>query len=137
MAKVIDVEVSWSDKNYCCGWGLDGVGAVFCTNKTLEGLKQEFEDTLRFHVEAMAEDGEEVPQWLLDGDYEINYSLSVAALLRQAEQFTTMAAISRVTGINQKQLSHYASALRIPRATQRDRIVNGLHAIGRQFMAIQ
>lgn len=137
MAHIINVEVTWSDKNYCCGWGLEDIGAVFCTNKTLEGLKQEFEDTLRFHVEAMAEDGEPVAEWLIDGDYEIVYNLSVAALLRQAEQYTTMAVISRVTGINQKLLSHYASALKIPRATQRERIVNGLHSIGERFLAVR
>lgn len=137
MDHIINVEVTWSDKNYCCGWGLEDIGAVFCTNKTLEGLKQEFEDTLRFHLEAMAEDGEAVPAWLIDGDYEIVYNLSVAALLRQAEQYTTMAVISRVTGINQKLLSHYASALKIPRATQRERIVNGLHSIGERFLAVR
>lgn len=134
--KTINVEISWTDKNFCCGWGFEGIGAVFCTNKTLEGIKEEFEETLRFHVEAMAEDGEVVPDWLLNGDYEIVYHLTVAALLRQAEQFTTMAAISRVTGINQKLLGHYASALRTPRPAQRERIINGLHHIGQQFMAI-
>lgn len=136
MSHTINVEITWSDKNYCCGWGLEDVGAVFCTNKSLNGLKQEFEDTLRFHVDTMSEDGEHVPDWLLKGDYEVQYNLSVAALLRQAEQYTTMAVISRVTGINQKQLSHYANALKTPRSTQRERIVNGLHAIGQQFLAI-
>lgn len=137
MAHILNVEVSWSEKNYCCGWGLDGIGAVFCTNKTLDGLKNEFEDSLKWHIEAMAEDGDDVPEWLASGDYEIQYSLSTSALLRQAETFTTMAAISRATGINQKLLSHYANALKTPRPAQRQRIVDGLHRIGQQFLAVR
>lgn len=137
MANIINVEISWAEKNYCCGWGYKGIGAVLCTNKTLSGVKQDFEESLRFHVEAMIEDGEQVPGWLASGDYEIIYTLSASALLRNAESFTTMAAISRVTGINQKLLSHYANALKIPRSAQRQKIVEGLHQIGRQFLAVQ
>lgn len=137
MAHILNIEISWSEKNYCCGWGLEGIGAVLCTNKTIEGIKQDFEESLRFHIDAMVEDGESVPEWLAAGDYEIEYTLSTAALLRDAERFTTMASISRATGINQKLLSHYANALKTPRQAQRQRIVDGLHAIGRQFLAVQ
>lgn len=135
--ETIKVEIYWSEKNYCCGWGFEGVGVVMCTNKSFEGLKAEFADTLRFHVESMVNDGEPVPEWLASGDYKIEFTLAVSALLRQAEQFTTMAAISRVTGINQKLLSNYASAVKVPRQSQRDRIVAGLHEIGRQFLSVR
>lgn len=135
--ETIKVEIYWSEKNYCCGWGFEGVGVVMCTNKSFEGLKEEFADTLRFHVESMVNDGEPVPEWLASGDYKIEFTLAVSALLRQAEQFTTMAAISRVTGINQKLLSNYASAVKVPRQSQRDRIVAGLHEIGRQFLSVR
>ncbi len=137
MANVIEVEIGWSEKNYCCGWGYEGVGAILCTNKSLPGIKKDFEESLRFHVEAMVEDGDQVPDWLVAGDYVIVYTLSAAAMLRDAESFTTMAAISRATGINQKLLSHYANALKVPRPAQRQRIVDGLHMIGRQFLAVQ
>ncbi len=133
----IKVEISWEDKNYCCGWGCNDFGAVICTNKTIEGLKAEFEKAVKNQVDDMIADGETLPAWLAAGDYEFNYTLAVSALLRQAEQFTTMAVISRVTGINQKLLSHYANSVKIPRAIQRERIVTGLHAIGQQFLAVQ
>lgn len=135
--ETIKVEISWEDKNYCCGWGCDGFGLVLCTNKNIDDLKVEFEDSIKSQVADMVADGEELPAWLVSGEYEIEYSLAVSALLRQAEQFTTMAVISRFTGINQKLLSHYANSLKIPREAQRERIVNGLHAIGQQFLAVQ
>lgn len=135
--ETIKVEISWEDKNYCCGWGCPDFGVVMCTNKNLEGLKADFEAAVKAQAEDMTAEGETLPKWLAEGDYQFDYTLAVSALLRQAERFTTMAVISRVTGINQKQLSHYANALKIPREAQRERIINGLHAIGRQFLAVQ
>lgn len=132
----IKVEIYWTDKNYCCAWAFEGFGAVVCTDKTLDGLKSRFTEALQVQISDMAADGEDVPRWLVDGDYSVEYNLAVSALLRQAEQFTTMAAISRVTGINQKLLSNYASSVKIPREPQRRRIVEGLHAIGRQFLSL-
>lgn len=134
--ETIFIEIYWSDKNYCCGWGYKDVGVIMCTNKTLDGLKQEFEETLRFHIEAMVEDGEVVPQWLVDGDYNIKYTLATSAMLRQAEQFTTMAAISRATGINQRLLSNYASDVKKPRPAQREKIIAGIHAIGQNMLGL-
>lgn len=135
--ETIKVEISWEDKNYCCGWGCDGFGAVLCTNKNLDNLKAEFENSIKAQVTDMVTDGEELPTWLVAGEYKFDYSLAVSALLRQAEQFTTMAVISRFTGINQKLLSHYANSVKIPREAQRERIVKGLHAIGLQFLSVQ
>ena len=132
----ITVEIYWDEKNYCCGWGYEGFGAIVCTNKNLEDLKKEFEQSLSEQAAEMAADDEPIPQWLATGDYEINYELAVSALLRQAEKFTTMAIISRFTGINQKLLSHYANSLKKPREAQRQRIVRGLHEIGKEFLAV-
>jgi hypothetical protein len=133
----IKVEIYWTDKNYCCGWSLKDFGAVVCSNNTLEGLKADFIGALKAQINDMVADGEDVLEWLASGDYEISFSLAVSALLRQAEQFTTMAAISRVTGINQKLLSNYASSVKTPRAPQRQRIIEGLHTIGREFLSVQ
>lgn len=133
----LKVHVGWSGKNFCCGLSEDIGGVVVVTAKTLSKLKEDFEESLRWHIEGCIADGDPLPNYIANGDYEIDYELDSAAMLRQAENFTTMAAISRVTGINQKLLSHYASALKIPRPAQRQRIVDGLHEIGRQFLAVQ
>lgn len=132
----IKVEVSWSGKNYGGGWGCPGVGAVISTGKTLEEFKAEFESALEFHVEGLVGDGEAVPQWLVEKAYEVEYELKASALLRQAEQFTTMAALSRVTGINQRLLSNYASEVKHPRPAQMQRIVDGIRQIGRSCLAL-
>lgn len=134
--KRIKVEIIWSEKNYCCGWGYKSFGAVVCTNKTIDGLKSEFESSVKTQIEDMVAEGEPLPKWMIKGEYAFDYTLSASALLRQAERFTTMAVISRVTGINQKLLSHYANSIKKPREAQRERIVNGLHSIGQQFLSV-
>lgn len=133
----IKVEVNWCEKNFACVWGCPDFGSIIVTNKTLEGLKKEFQKSLQWQIEDMLADGDDVPQWLASGDFEIEYDLHISAILRNAEQFTTMAAISRASGINQRQLTHYASSLKEPRPAQRERIIDGLHRIGESFLAIR
>lgn len=133
----VRVDVQWCDKNFGASFGENILGAVVLTAKSFEELTKEAPETLRSHVECMLEDGEEVPQWLRDGDYELEYNyVDVATLLRACEDYASLAAISRATGINQNQLSHYATRLKRPRPEQRKRIVEGLHHIGARLMAV-
>lgn len=136
MAQTIKVDVSWTEDNFGCVWSDKDSGTVVVTAKTLDKLKEEFEDSLRFHIEGCIEDGDNLPEYLVNGDYEIEYVLNTAALLRDAEEYTTMAALSRASGINQKQLSHYASGLKHPRPLQVERIKAGLHRIASRLMAL-
>lgn len=133
----IKVDVAWCDKNFGASLGDNVPGAVVLTAKTYEELLREVPETLRFHVEGMLSDGDDVPQWLIDGDYEFEYNLiDVATVLRACEPFVSLAALSRASGINQHLLSHYANGLKQPRPQQRQRIVDGIHKIGRELLAV-
>ncbi|MDE6022372.1 MAG: type II toxin-antitoxin system HicB family antitoxin [Muribaculaceae bacterium] len=134
--QMIKVDVTWTDDNFGCAWSDDVAGTVVVTAKTLDKLKSDFEESLRLHIEGCLEDGDELPEYLVNGDYEIEYVLNTAALLRDAEEYTTMAALSRASGINQKQLSHYASGIKNPRPVQVERIKAGLKRIGTQLLAL-
>lgn len=135
MMERIKVEVHWCEKNFACSYDYPDFGSVVVTDKTLDGLKAAFLESLKWHIESAIEDGEFVPEFLL-GEYTVDFELSASALLRSAERYTTMAAISRATGINQRLLSNYASNVKTPRASQREKIISGLHEIGRQFLAL-
>lgn len=58
----------------------------------------------------------------------------IATILKSSGSLTTLAAISRETNINPNQLCHYASGNKTPRPAQRQRIIDGIHAIGRKLM---
>ena len=132
----IHVNVSWTEKNYCCSWEDGQGGVVLVTAKTLQKLKDDFEESLRLHIQGCIADGDSFPEYLATGNYEIFYDLDAAALIRNAETYTTMSAISRASGINQKQLSHYANGVKHPRSAQLERIKSGLHIIGTKLLAL-
>ena len=133
----VRVDVQWCDKNFGASFGEKVPGAVVLTAKTFDELMKVAEETLRLHVEDLIEDGDEVPQWLRDGDYELEYNyVDVVTMLHACESYASLAAISRATGINQNLLSHYASGLKRPRPQQRKRIVDGIHHIGERLMAV-
>ncbi len=133
----IKVDVQWCDKNFGAKLSDNVPGAVVLTAKSYEELLREVPETLRFHVEGMVQDGDDVPQWLRDGDYEFVYNLlDVATVLRAYEPYVSLAALSRASGINQHLLSHYANGMKQPRPQQRQRIVDGIHKIGRELLAV-
>ena len=135
--QVIMVNVEWADKNFSASLGDNVPGAVVIAAKDINELKREVEETLRFHIDGMLADGDEVPQWLADGDYQLEYNyISAAALIHACEPYTTIAALSRATDINQRQLSHYANGVRNPRPEQWRRIVEGIHEIGRELLSV-
>lgn len=133
----IQVYLSWADTNFCGSYSDNVPGGVAFTAKTFDEAMREAQETLDFHLQGYAEDGE-APQWYLDHDYELEFQfMDVFTLLHACSSDTTLASISRATGINQTQLSHYANGVKTPRPAQRQRIVDGLHAIGRRLLAVR
>lgn len=133
----VKVKIDWCNKNWAAVTNDEQLcGMVIVTAKTYDALIKELRDGVAEHVMALKEENEDVPQWLEQGDYEFEIEFGTAALIRRAEQFTTLAAISRATGINQTLLTHYATGLKQPREKQRSRIVDGLHRIGETFLSI-
>lgn len=133
----IRVDVQWCDRNFGGSLGENVPGAVVFTASSFIELQKEAKEALDFHVEGMLADGDEVPQWLVDGNYEFEWNLlDVATMLRAYEPYVTLAALSHASGINQHQLSHYANGIKHPRPQQRQRIVEGMHKIGRELLAV-
>jgi hypothetical protein len=134
--KKIPVQISWSGDNYCAGTShINGV--VIATSKTLDGVKKEFADALKFHIAGSIADKDDIEEYLKTGAYEIDYILHTSALLHQLSGVLTHAALSKATGINRQQLNHYAMGLRNPRPCQRQRIIKGIKTIGQELMMVE
>ena len=43
---------------------------------TFEALQKEAKESLEFHIEGLMENGEDVPEWLKNGDYEFEYNIT-------------------------------------------------------------
>jgi predicted RNase H-like HicB family nuclease len=128
----IKVIIDWED-NY--GAASDEVLGCVATHKTFNGVKEAYASALEFHLEGMKENNDEIPV-KLQGEYELEFEMTAQAILHQFDGIITRAALSRITGINERQLGHYMTRHRVPRPTQRLKIVNGLHSIAKELTAV-
>ena len=133
----IQVKIGWSGKNYCaCSQGEEINGIVVVTNKTLKGVKKDFEDGLKFHIEGCMQDNDVLPKWIVSGQYELDYTLETSALIHSLDGILTRSAIARVSGINEKLIGHYASGYRNPRKKQIEKIINGIRTINSELASV-
>lgn len=132
MEKII-VYITWLDNYGACS---DAVSGCVATHDTLEGVKQAYREALELHLQGMREDGDEIPQEL-QCPYELCFVLNTQALLKHYDGILTRAAISRLTGINEKQLGHYIQGIRTPRKEQRARIISGLHNLAKELESVE
>ncbi|MCE7068470.1 type II toxin-antitoxin system HicB family antitoxin [Dyadobacter sp. CY326] len=73
----------------------------------------------------------------LKGEYEIEWKLDVGSFLTYYKGIFSQTGIARLTGINEKQLNHYASGLKKPRPAQARRIEAALHQLGSELLALK
>lgn len=109
--------------------------ACVVTAKTFQELQKEMDFSLKEHIKWMREDGDAIPAEF-DGEWEYEWNLSTRAILHYTEGLVSRSAISKATGINPQQLTHYASGYRVARPAMRAKILDGLHSIAQQISAI-
>ncbi|MDL2221369.1 CopG family transcriptional regulator [Parabacteroides sp. OttesenSCG-928-N08] len=132
MKKVI-INVDW-DNNYGASPANNEI-AVAVTGKTFDEIKERIEFSLRRHIDDMRADGDTIPEEFT-GDFELDYRMNIRALLHYTEGIVPRKALSRVTGINLQQLSHYATGWRNPKPEMQHRIVEGIHEIGKLLIDV-
>ena len=65
------------------------------------------------------------------------YKFDAQSLLKYYKNVITGTALERLTGINQKQLNHYANSHRKPKETQVLKIKRAFHKLGSELMSIE
>lgn len=73
----------------------------------------------------------------LQGEYKIKYRFDTQSLLNYYKGIFTNASFERITGIKQKQIQHYASGLKKPRAAQKHKIQVSLHKLAEELMEVE
>jgi predicted RNase H-like HicB family nuclease len=132
MEKII-VEVSYTGKNYSAH--IPVLPGCVTVGNSLDEIRKHVEEIVPFHIEGLQEDNDEYPS-VFDGKYEFVYKLSTEALINEFSGIFTKTALSRLTGINERELWHYAAGVRHPRQVQRKRIVDGLHKLGKDLLSV-
>lgn len=110
--------------------------ACVVTADTFEELKAEMESSLREHIEWMKEDGDPIPEEFAADTWEFKWDMSVRAILHHTEKLIPKSALAKASGINQQQLTHYASGYRVARPAMKAKILDGIRDIARNLSAI-
>lgn len=123
------VESPFSGKNF--GAHVPQLAGCVATGKTPGEVKQKVKEAIEFHLE----DGDPVAKAFRD-NYGMVYKFDPPGFFNYYKGIFTNAALERITGINPKQLQHYASGLKKPRPAQAKKIETALHHLGSELMAV-
>lgn len=110
-------------------------GWIVATTGDFDNFKKEVVDSIRFYVDSAQKDGDEYPA-VFDGEYELMYKFDVQSLLLYYQGIFSFSALQTITGINQKQLAHYAAGRSKPRPQQAEKIAKGLHDLAKDLMSV-
>lgn len=72
----IRVKVMRSGRKYCCSYRNKDIGLIIVISKTLKEFKTSFAESLKFSIEGCIADGDDVPEYLAKGNYNIVYELA-------------------------------------------------------------
>lgn len=133
MEKLI-ARIGYTEHNYSALVELPNE-VIVVTHKTFNGIKKAIAESLEFSKEGYLESNAPTPNWVKNG-YEIEYKMEISALLQYFDGVLTRSALSRITGINERQLGHYATGYRKPREKQREKIIEGFHKLGKEFSSV-
>ena len=108
---------------------------IHATGSTLNEIKANMREAIEDYIGTCTETGCEIPE-LVRGRYDFEFTMDVKSLLSFYSGIFTKAGLERLTGINQKQLWHYASGKTVPRRAQVQKIENALHQLGNELLSI-
>ena len=118
--KTVEVIVEHAGKNLSAY--IEGAPVITVGNDI-----KEIEDNMKEAIELYLEDNPN-PCEVLSGEFELKFKIDAATF--------TKAALSRVTGINERQLWHYAAGVHKPRRQQLEKIQKGIQSLSRELSAI-
>lgn len=115
---------------------IEGLDGVVATGVSMEQIKKNLVDALGVYVEACIEMGCPVPLDLVKGNYEIAFRTDTESFLNLYTGIFSKSGLEKLTGINQKQLWHYANGKSNPRQEQIQKIESALHRLGEELISL-
>lgn len=113
---------------------LDGVVA---TGSSIDELKKNLIEAIGIYADSCVEMGFPVSLDLVKGSYEITFKTDIESFLNLYCTVFSKSGLEKLTGVNQKQLWHYANGKTTPRAEQVQRIESALHRLGEELISLQ
>jgi hypothetical protein len=105
---------------------------IYSAGDTVEELKANLQEAIALYTEA----GGKLPE-NMKGEYTIEYTFDISGVLRYYSEFIPFSALSRLSGVNNKQLWSYANGYRRPSLKTVEKIAGALHNFGKELYQVQ
>ena len=112
----------------------ENVEGIYGAGSTVQETKKSIEEAIRLTI---AHNSLENIPAILTGEHKVVFRFDTESLLNYYKGIFTNSALERLTGINQKQLQHYASGLKKPRSAQKKKIEAALHELGKELIDVE
>lgn len=126
--KTIEVIVEYAGKNLSAY--IEGVPIITVGNN-LNEVKNNIREAIGLYLEDNAN-----PYEPFTSDFELTFRIDTATFINYYSNIFTKAALSRITGINERQLWHYAAGVHKPRKKQAEKIQNGIKMLAKELESI-
>ena len=108
---------------------------VFTTGKDLPEIKKNMQEAIDVYLES-CEELQLEPVEILKGEINLKYRVDTATFINYYSSIFTKAALSCITGINERQLWHYAAGVHKPRKAQVEKIQQGVRILTSELQGI-
>lgn len=131
MRKVKAIIERAGDGNYSVYMDADDLDyLVTGTGKTAEEAIQCFKNGYEDMKNYYAEEGKDFVE------VEFEYEYDMASFLSYFSKAFSLAGLSRITGINQGQLSHYVTGHRVPSARTKEKMQESIHSFAKDLAEV-
>ena len=108
---------------------------VMTVGNDVKVIEKNMKEAVELYLES-CKDMNIAPVEVLQGEFTLKFKIDAATFINYYSSIFTKAALSRITGINERQLWHYAAGVHKPRRRQLEKIQKGIQSLSRELSAI-
>ena len=130
--KIVEVIVEHAGNNLSAY--IEGAPVITVGNDVKE-IEKNMKEAVELYLDSCKEMNI-APVEVLQGEFTLKFKIDAATFINYYSSIFTKAALSRITGINERQLWHYAAGVHKPRKQQLEKIQKGINALTEELAAI-
>lgn len=135
MLQVLTINVSKTPDGYSASCDIIP-GWIVAHSGNFESFEEYIRESIEFYIECAQADGDSYPEILTSPNLTIKYKFDIQSLLCHYQNIFSFAALQYITGVNQRQLWHYAAGRSKPRQKQAEKIVQALNQLGKELVSL-
>jgi hypothetical protein len=104
---------------------------IVVVGDTVKEVEEKMKEAIAFYLEENP-----APVECLSGEYKLSFKIEVSTFINYYSNVFTKSALSRITGINERQLWHYAAGVHKPKRNQIEKIEKGIRSLADELKEI-